>query len=175
MNIIGGDIDLKLIGTGTNDDDRAISIALPFNRSLKRLINIAKAKLSVKITAEQRYTLERMQKIVVLLDEQLPFFMLARCYGHIMRAQKPIIENDKQYFIHRDYSEMIKKDKYMEFIKDLVNIIKQGLDLSTEDELSVIWDYAFVLLYCSTKFNEHITQTGIEYGQTKPDINSVPY
>lgn len=175
MNIIGGDIDLKLIGTGTTDDDKAISIVMPFNRSLKRLINIAKAKLSTKITPDQRYTLERMQKIIVLLDEQLPFFMLARCYKHIMRAQKPIVENSKEYFIHRDYSELIKKDKYMEFIRDLAHIIKQGLETSTEEELSIIWDYAFVLLYCSTKFSEHIEHTGIEYGQSKPDINSVPY
>jgi hypothetical protein len=173
--IIAGDIDLNLIGKGESEFDKAYSIMHPFNRSLKRITNLCVSKLRGTIPDELLDTLKRMQMLVRIMDDQLPFFMLARCYKHIVNASDPIENRSKQYFIDRDYSPLIKKDKYMQMIRDLVHLIKSTLDKTSDDELNEIWDLGFVLLVCSMKFKEHtIEYPDVEYGQNKPELDTTP-
>lgn len=172
--IIAGDIDLDLIGRGESEFDKSYSIMHPFNRSLKRITNLCISKLSGTIPDELLDTLRRMQSLVRIMDDQLPFFMIARCYKHIINAADPIENRNKNYFIERDYSPLIKKDKYMQMIRDLVHLIKSTLDKTSDDELNEIWDLGFVLLVCSMKFKEHVDYYDVEYGQNKPELDTTP-
>lgn len=173
-SIIAGDIDLDKIGHGESEFDKAYSIMHPFNRSLKRITNFCIGKLTGTIDDELLDTLKRMQMLVRIMDDQLPYFMLARCYKHIIGAAKPIEARDKTYFIKRDYTPLIKKDKYMQMIRDLIHLIKSTLDKTNDDELNEIWDLGFVLLICSMKFKEHISEFDVEYGQNKPELDTTP-
>lgn len=164
-NIIAGDIDLDKIGKGRTVHERADSIFHPFNRALVRIITMAKNKTKKYRTEEQTYSLERVSGLINIVTYEFPAWCIARSHKHMMGQEEFIINRDASFYNKDKFKYLVKPDERQQMILDLMALVEMAINKTSEDEMNEVWDLLFVMLYCSTKFKEHIDETHIDYGQ----------
>ncbi len=74
--------------------------------------------------------------------------MLDRCKDKIWGAREFLQHEDEDYFIKRDYGNLIKRDHNENMITSLVNIIKDGWQTLYDEEKGGIWIKTKLMLKC---------------------------
>ena len=174
--------DLKInpndIGRGKDNDEIATSCSAPFNKCMTRLVNNAWAKIkefksdpNIDAFVKKQETInsfERLKKNLELVRYELPFYALARSFPHVIKAGKHIIEYNADYFLNRNYDELIKNDHNTTMIYDVIKLIVKCFKHLTNSEQEEVWELANIMLLSSIEFKNHIKKTGCQYGQ---DLN----
>ncbi len=176
----GINIDFQKIGTGKDNDEIAESCAIPFNKCISRLINNGWNKLQeLKNDPEMANfvkdkdtidSFDRLKRNLDMIRYELPYYALARSYPHIIKAKDHIIKFNADYFLKRDYDNLIKNDHNKTMIYDVIKLVVKCFEKLTEDEQDEIWHLANIMLLCSVQFERHVRSTKIHYGQDMKDL-----
>lgn len=168
-------IDPSTIGQGATNDDIVNSCAIPFNKCMIRIVNNGWNKIKefkndplIDEFVKKQETIDsfaRLKRNLELVRYELPIFALARCYPHIIKAGQHIINFNSDYFLKRNYDQLIKNDHNKTMIYDVIKLVVKSFDRLTQSEQDDIWEMANILLLCCIEFKKHITKTGLQYGQ----------
>jgi hypothetical protein len=168
-------IDPDTIGTGKDNDEIAYSCVTPFNKCIAKIINMSWAKIKefkndphIEVFVKNPETVdsfERLKRNLELVRYELPFFALSRSFPHIIKAGDHITSYNADYFLNRNYDQLIKNDHNKTMIYDVIKLITKCFNHLTKDEQAEVWEIANILLLCSIEFKKHIKKTGLQYGQ----------
>lgn len=168
-------INPDLIGCGNDNDEIVNSCSGPFNKCLTRIITNAQMKIkefknnpSIDSFVKQQNTIdsfERLKKNLELIRYELPFFAIARSFPHIIKAGEHIASYNADYFLNRNYDELIKNDGNKTMIYDVIKLVVKCFKLLSTSEQEEVWELANIMLLASIEFKKHIKKTGLQYGQ----------
>jgi hypothetical protein len=173
-------IDINTIGFGKDTDEIVTSCAAPFNKCISRLINNGWAKIkefkndpTIDSFVKNQDTIdsfERLKRNLELIRYELPLYALARSFPHVIKAGEHITSYNADYFLNRNYDELIKNDHNKTMIYDVIKLVVKCFKRLTSSEQEETWELANIMLLCSIEFKKHIKKTGLQYGQ---DPNTV--
>lgn len=168
-------IDIDLIGKGKDHYEVAESCAVPFNRCITRLINngFNKLKEMRKNPAINDFvknpdiisSYERLKNILDITRVDAPYHALSRSFPHIIKAGKYINERNADYFLNRNYDQLIKEDEKKTMIYDVIRIVCKCFASLSEDEKNEVWELAAIMLIACCEFHKHLKTSGEYYGQ----------
>lgn len=170
-------IDITKIGRGKDNYEIAESCANPFNRCITRLINNGFDKLkelrkdpTIDSFVKKQETIdsfERLKNILYISRSEAPYFAISRSFPHVIKAGKYINERDADYFLKRNYDQMIKDDGNKTMIYDIIRIVCKCFYSLSDDEKNEVWELASIMLIACCEFHKHLKESGAFYGQDK--------
>lgn len=173
-------ININSIGVGKDNDEIVNSCAIPFNKCVSRIVNNSWIKIkefkndpNIDEFVKSQDTIDsfdRLKRNLELIRYELPLHALARAFPHVIGAGQHITSYNADYFLNRNYDQLIKNDHNKNMIYDVIKLIVKCFKRLSIDEQDEIWELANIMLLCCIEFKKHIKKTGLQYGQ---DPNSV--
>jgi len=170
-------INVDSIGKGKNHYEIAESCATAFNRCISRIINNAFIKIKelkknpnidefVK-KPETIDSFERLKNILAIVRTETPYYAISRSFPHIIKANEHIMARNADYFLKRNYDQLIKDDGNKNMIYDVIRLVCKCFNSLTADEKDEIWELASVMLIACAEFHNHLKKSKEFYGQDK--------
>lgn len=122
-----------------------------YKQTLNSMLAIAKEQAKMANEEDDIITIEHICRVLNLapVDE-----IFIRSKEKIWHHQDKIIHRDAKYFIEKNYSAMIKKDKNQAFLESLISIIKSKFLELTKEQQNVYWARSAALLNCVIRFKK---------------------
>ncbi len=116
-------------------------ICTVFNRNIMGMIRFIMSK-------EDSPDIHALNTAVREVINESATLALDRCKDKIWGAREYIKNENSDYFLKRDYSNLIKKDKREGFITSIVSIIKDGWNTLYDEERDQVWAKTKLMLKC---------------------------
>ena len=168
-------INIDTIGKGKDNYEIAESCSGPFNKCIIRIVNNSWSKIkefnkdpSIDSFVKKKETIdsfERLKSNLELVRYELPHFAIARCFPHYIRVGEHIVKQNPDYFLKRNYDQLIKDDHNKTMIYDVIQLIVKCFNKLNDSEKEEIWELSNVMLICCIAFKKHILKSGEKYGQ----------
>ena len=127
-----------------------------FNRNILQLTGFARKK------EPNAVDLQALDDVVKELLNENATFVIDRCKDKIWGAKEYIKTQNADYFLNRDYSELIKQDSNESVIINLVSIIKRGWNTLYPNEKEAIWNKMKLMLKSVAFYEKWKRATSIE-------------
>lgn len=111
-----------------------------FNTRINSIIQFGRQK---NPDAQEFVLLDSVVKETEVADQTL---IIEKCKDKIWGSREYIKERNEQYFLARDYGNLIKKDHNQELIQMLVNLVKGGWQTLYIEEKYVLWQKTRTML-----------------------------
>jgi len=123
---------------------------IEYSNTLNSLLSIIVTQLEEE---SEIVELERVKRILSLcpLEEKL-----LRTKDKIWNVREHILAKNKDYFLNKDYSSLIKQDSNKAFIENIMEIIKDNFNDLSEKEQAAYWIKAKKLLNIVARFKKAI-------------------
>lgn len=122
-----------------------------YKQTLNSMLAIAKEQAKMENEEDDIITIEHICRVLNLspVDE-----VFIRSKEKIWHHQDKIINKDAEYFMEKNYSAMIKKDKNQAFLESLISIIKSKFKNLTKQQQNIYWAKSAALLNCVVRFKK---------------------
>jgi hypothetical protein len=140
------EVDISKLGTGNTFDAVMESVVTPFNKAIKLLCALLRAKYP------NNGQVARLNRILHLLSDGTPYILIARSAPNLVKAHVFITNNDESYFTKGDFSSMVKNDENKDMIFEVMDLVKKGYNDTTPEERVMIWRYINIMLACSAHY-----------------------
>ncbi len=148
-----GGINVDTIGVGEKREDMLESIVKPFNQAITRLLQglVSSDKDKNDYIISTSVLINGIKK----LD---PVMLIRRSYKHLIeeKIKEALIKKDLDFFLEKDYTYVIKKDRWEKLINFIITYVKTHADKLDEEEMTEIWDLIWVLLICSEYYDKYV-------------------
>jgi hypothetical protein len=122
-----------------------------YKQTISSMLTIAKEQAKEKNDEDDIITIEQICRLIGFLPVDEIFI---RSKEKIWHHKDKILNKDADYFIKKNYSAMIKKDKNQSFLESLISIIKGKFLELTSEEQNIYWNKAAKLLNCVIRFKK---------------------
>ena len=85
--------------------------------------------------------------------------LFVRTKGKVWKVKDHILKRNVNYFRDRDYNKLIKKDSNEAFIYQIIDLIKDQVDVLTSDELEYYWKQVAQMLQCVAIFKKTVKES----------------
>jgi hypothetical protein len=90
--------------------------------------------------------LRTIASIMTLFIDSPEYTLYEKCWKRVLSVQEHVVNRDVDFFLQRDYRDMIKPDQDETIILELVDTVKSRWDELTTFEKNKIWDYGRTLV-----------------------------
>jgi hypothetical protein len=122
-----------------------------FSQQLVKLINILKKTLNQKTDEMELVELDRLLRLIKLIPSDEVFI---RIKDKLWAARDHILAKNSDWFLNRDYSRLIKKDKKQTMIETIINVVKIKYNALSIEEREFYWTAVFNLLNTVSVFKK---------------------
>lgn len=126
-----------------------------FSNELNKLLNMAKQQATDDVDIVE---LDRVKRILNLIDKDEKF---VRVKDKVWAVREKIFDKDMDFFMNRDYSGLIKKDRKQKMIETIVIIVKTKFKTLPVEHQNLFWSLGERLVYCVARYNKLFENAGI--------------
>lgn len=119
------------------------SLLQTFKNTINSLLSFATEKVSGD--EEDCANLERVRRIIGFLPPEEIFI---RVKDKVWAVRDHIINENLQYFMDKDYGNMIKKDQKQELLENIICVIKDYVTQMSEEDIQTLWTKGKIMLRC---------------------------
>jgi hypothetical protein len=119
------------------------SILQTFKNTVNSLLSFATEK--VGNDEEDCANLERVRRIIGFLPPEEIFI---RVKDKVWAVRDHILNENLQYFMEKDYGNMIKKDQKQELLENIICVIKDYVTQMSEEDVKTLWTKGKIMLRC---------------------------
>ncbi len=127
-----------------------------FSNYLNKLLNMAKQQAKEE---DDIVELDRVRRIMNLINNDEKF---VRVKDKVWTVREKIFNKDTDFFLKRDYSGLIKKDKKQKMIETIVCIVKTKFIELPKDHQDQFWDIGKNLVFWVAKYRKLLENAGYE-------------
>jgi hypothetical protein len=151
-NLLAG-INIDLIGVGKSKGDILDSIIMPFNRSISRLM-----RGMMKYDDGKTVHIQKAKDIINVVKKTDPLILIRKSYIYLTNEdnKEALLNKDIEYFMNKDYDDVVEKGKWEETIYFVIDYIKYNFENISSEEQSEIWELLWVMLICSECYHKYI-------------------
>jgi hypothetical protein len=135
--------DLDELGSLSGTSHELDVICKVFNQNILQLLKFLISKMPDE---PQVQALKSVMEFALEEDQQL---MLNKCKEKIWAAKDQIRAKNSEYFLERDYSNLIKEDHNKSMIVTIVNLVKTGWTTLYDSEREVLWKNNQLMLHAT--------------------------
>jgi len=148
------DDDVLLEMSQINKVDKTI-ISDIFNSYYQEIQSILTAASRLTQEEIEIVELERLRRLIRLLPIEELFI---RSKDKIWAVRNHILNKNADYFLNKDYSKIIKKDKKQGFIESIISIIKDRYTEMDDANKEFYWQRAIKLLHCVARLKKELSK-----------------
>ena len=133
------------------DQTELNKIFISYKQIITSLITLVKEQAKQNNDEDDIVVLEQLARIVSLapLDE-----IFIRSHDEIWDYKEQILTKDSDFFLNKNYSLVIKKDKNQQFLETLIAIIKTNFPILDKKEQNFYWVKVASLLNAVIKYKK---------------------
>ena len=130
-----------------DDVDQKLRICRHFHGAIADIIRV------VRMKAEDSLELDRLERLITLCKAEGPTFVIDHCKDKLWESRDQIKAKDTDYFFKTDFSKYIKKGSFYEdFQHTLMDLIKDGYEIYSDEEKALVWKYTRTMLRCVASY-----------------------
>jgi hypothetical protein len=130
-----------------DDVDQKIRICMHFHSAIADIIRL------VKMQTPESLDLERLERLITLCKAEGQTYIIDHCKDKLWESRDQIKSKDTDYFFKTDFSKYIKKGSfYEEFQITLMDLIREGFDVYSDEEKNLVWKHTRTMLRCVASY-----------------------